>query len=179
MFGEPTALPGAPARRPPATVRFPQIAAVYTQPSPAPAANQPASFFRNVHCITRDPATGYIWVCDRGNDRVQVFTSTGAYVGQCYFAGRSLTGPSTQTSTTGLGSVWDLKFYPRRSYPHGAANEVVLLADGTNSIVREFQPIPDPGTGTTSNSGTIGSTYCPLVGEFGQGGRNAGVLPLA
>ena len=151
---------------------IPQLASVYSASSNTPAV--PTSYFRNVHCITRDPATGYVWVCDRGNDRIQVFTSTGAYVGQCYFAGRSLTGPPAQTTTTGPGSVWSLSFYPKRSFPHGAANEVVLLADGTNSIVREFYPIPDPGTGTTSNSGTTGSTYCPLVGEFGQGGRNAG-----
>ena len=130
------------------------LLATYTTPAYTPG--NPTTWFRNpVHCITRDPNTGYIWVCDRTNDRLQVFTPAGTYVGQCYVA----------TSTLGAGSVWDLKFWPKK----GGKNEVILSTDGTNQIVREFLPKPDPGIGTTS-----GAQYCPMTGQFGHAGRNAG-----
>jgi DNA-binding beta-propeller fold protein YncE len=117
-------------------------------------AGHPSYHFANpVHCVTKDPVTGYIWVCDRVNDRIQVFTPAGAYIGQCYFA----------QSTLGPGSTWDTKFYPRGS------NRVMLSADGTNNIVRAYLPIPSQTTGTTTPS-----SACPLVGGFGHNGRNAG-----
>jgi hypothetical protein len=134
---------------------IPPLAASYA-PVPPYTAGNPSSYFRNpVHCVTRDPNTGYIWVCDRVNDRAQVFTTAGKYVGQCYFA----------TSTLGPGSVWDMKFWPKR----GGKNEVILSTDGTNQIVREFLPKPDPSSGTTT-----GSQYCRVTGQFGHSGRNAG-----
>jgi hypothetical protein len=125
-----------------------------TYPAYTYSAGNPSYHFLNpVHCVTRDPYTGNVWVCDRVNDRVQVFTSAGAYVGQCYFA----------QATLGPGSTWDLKFYPRGS------NRLLLLTDGTNQVVRAFLPQPSATTGTTTPS-----SACPVVGGFGHNGRNAG-----
>jgi len=130
---------------PPLQATYP--ATTYTPGHPSPYFNNP------VHCITKDPVTGYIWVCDRVNDRLQVFKSTGAYVGQCYFA----------QATLGPGSVWDLKFWPR------GTNKVLMMTDGTNQVVREFLPQPSATSGLTTPI-----TACPLIGQFGHNGRNAG-----
>lgn len=137
--------------------------------SACPGNPNPSSYFRNpVHCINRDPNTGYIWACDRSNNRIQVFTPgkgtvgtagyvQATYVGQCYFA---------QATIGNSGSIWDIKFWPKK----GGKDEVAFAIDGSNEFVREFLPKPDPSSGTSSNQ----SKYCPLTGQFGHAGRNAG-----
>jgi len=137
--------------------------------SACPGHPNPSSYFRNpVHCINRDPNTGYIWACDRSNNRIQVFTPgkgtvgtsgyvQATYVGQCYFA---------QATIGNSGSIWDIKFWPKK----GGKDEVAFAIDGSNEFVREFLPKPDPSSGTSSNQ----SKYCPLTGQFGHAGRNAG-----
>jgi len=125
-----------------------------TYPSYTYSAGKPTFHFLNPnHCVTRDPHTGLIWVCDRVNDRLQVFTPSGAYVGQCYFL----------QGTLGPGSVWDLKFWPRGD------GDLIELTDGTNQLIRFFRPIPSRTTGTTTPV-----SACPIVGGFGHNGRNAG-----
>jgi hypothetical protein len=60
----------------------------------------PAQQFRNpVHCAepTHD---GLIYVCDRPNDRIQVFRTDGTFVQEAFIAPRTL----------GDGSVWDIAF---------------------------------------------------------------------
>jgi len=114
-----------------------------------------------IHCIAKDPNTGNIWACDRTNNRLQVFTSAGKYLGQCYFA---------QATLGNTGSVWDLKFYPKT----GGKNEEILAVDGSNNLVREILPNPDPSSGTTS-----GAQYCKQTGQFGHQGRNAGYFHWA
>jgi hypothetical protein len=131
---------------------IPPLAATY--PAYTYSAGAPTYHFLNpVHCVTVDPVTRYVWVCDRVNDRLQVFTSAGAYVGQCYFA----------QGTLGPGSMWDLKFYPR------GTDNVLLGTDGTNQVVYEFLPRPSRTSGQTTPS-----TACPITGIFGHNGRNAG-----
>ena len=73
----------------------------------------PAQQFRNpVHCaeLSND---GLVYVCDRANDRIQVFTPDGTFVKEAFVA----------KDTLGDGSVWDIAFskdpqqtyiYPRR-----------------------------------------------------------------
>jgi hypothetical protein len=80
----------------------------------------PAQQFRNpVHCadLSND---GYVYVCDRVNDRMQVFTKDGKFVKEQWYAKDSL----------GDGSVWDVAFSkdPQQKY--------VYLADGRNQKVR-------------------------------------------
>ena len=81
----------------------------------APAAKQ----FRTVHCavLSKD---GLVYVCDRVNDRVQVFRRDGTFVKEAVFE------PATLRS----GSVWDMALSrdPEETY--------IFMADGVNERVR-------------------------------------------
>jgi hypothetical protein len=79
----------------------------------------PALQFRNpVHCaeLSND---GFLYVCDRANDRIQVFKKDGTFVKEAFVA----------TRTLGDGSVWDIAFSkdPQQKY--------IFLADGSNEKV--------------------------------------------
>ena len=81
----------------------------------APLAQQ----FRNpVHCAepTND---GMVYVCDRPNDRIQVFQKNGKFVKEVRIA----------PATRGAGSVWDIAF------SKDAAQKYMYLADGKNERV--------------------------------------------
>jgi DNA-binding beta-propeller fold protein YncE len=80
----------------------------------------PAQQFRNpVHCadLSRD---GLVYVCDRQNNRLQVFTKEGKFVKEAFFAKNSLS----------EGAVWDVAFSkdPQQTY--------IFLADGRNMKIR-------------------------------------------
>jgi hypothetical protein len=81
----------------------------------APLAQQ---FRTPVHCAepTRD---GLVYVCDRPNDRIQVFRKDGSFVKEMRIAPRTL----------GDGSVWDIAFSrdPEQKY--------LFLADGKNERI--------------------------------------------
>jgi hypothetical protein len=91
--------------------------------TPLPAydpAAAPAQQYQNpVHCadLSRD---GFVYVCDRVGNRLQVFTKEGKFVKEAFFA----------KSTLGAGSVWDVAF------SHDPAQTYVYLADGLNMKVR-------------------------------------------
>jgi DNA-binding beta-propeller fold protein YncE len=79
----------------------------------------PAQQFRNpVHCaeLSKD---GLLYVCDRVNDRIQVFKKDGTFVKEIFIAKRTL----------GDGSVWDIAFSrdPQQKY--------IYLADGANEKI--------------------------------------------
>jgi DNA-binding beta-propeller fold protein YncE len=83
----------------------------------------PIKAFRNpVHCaeVSND---GFVYVCDRVNDRVQVFTKDGKFVKEKQFF------PDTRSD----GSVWDLAFsrdpQQRFMYMADGANEHVYIID--------------------------------------------------
>ena len=79
----------------------------------------PAPQFRNpVHCA--EPShDGLIYVCDRQNNRIQVFRADGGFVKEAFIAPRTL----------GDGAVWDIAFSrdPEQTY--------IYLADGKNMKV--------------------------------------------
>ncbi|MDQ8160803.1 MAG: hypothetical protein P3C10_14825 [Gemmatimonadota bacterium] len=81
----------------------------------APLAQQ----FRNpVHCA--EPSVdGLVYVCDRPNDRIQVFQKDGKFVKEVRVA----------PATRGDGSVWDIAF------SKDAAQKYLYLADGKNERV--------------------------------------------
>ena len=80
----------------------------------------PAQQFRNpVHCVERSN-DGLIYVCDRTNDRVQVFRPDGTFVKEAFFA----------KNTLGSGSAWDIAF------SRDPGQRFVFLADGQNNRVR-------------------------------------------
>ena len=79
----------------------------------------PAQQFRNpVHCaeLSND---GLLYVCDRVNDRIQVFRPDGTFVQEAFVA----------KQTRGSGSVWDVAFSPDE------AQSYIYLADGVNGKV--------------------------------------------
>ncbi len=83
----------------------------------------PAKQFRNpVHCaeLSNDD---FVYVCDRANDRIQVFQSDGRFVKEVFIA----------KETLGDGSVWDIAFSkdPKQQY--------LYLADGKNEKVYVLQ----------------------------------------
>lgn len=83
----------------------------------------PAQQFRNpVHCaeLSND---GLLYVCDRVNDRIQVFTPAGKFVKEQWVARRSLSD----------GSVWDIAF------SKDAQQKFIYLADGRNQKVYIIQ----------------------------------------
>jgi DNA-binding beta-propeller fold protein YncE len=79
----------------------------------------PAQQFRNpVHCA-EPTLDGFIYVCDRPNDRIQVFLPDGTFVQEAFVAPRTL----------GDGSVWDIAF------SRDPAQRYLYLADGKNMKV--------------------------------------------
>ena len=87
-----------------------------TNLGPFTPGEEPAQQFRNpVHCA--EPSTdGYVYVCDRVNNRLQVFHPDGTFVQELFVKPDSL----------GDGSVWDISF---SSDPE---QQFIYLADGTN-----------------------------------------------
>ena len=80
----------------------------------------PAQQFRNpVHCVERSN-DGLVYVCDRANDRLQVFGSDGTFVKEAFYA----------KNTRGAGSVWDIAF------SKDPEQKFLLLADGQNERIR-------------------------------------------
>lgn len=79
----------------------------------------PAEQFRNpVHCA-QPSVDGLIYVCDRGNDRIQVFERDGTFVKERFIA----------PETLGAGSVWDIAFSTDE------AQRFLYLVDGQNHRV--------------------------------------------
>jgi hypothetical protein len=78
----------------------------------------PAPQFRIVHAV-RISRDNLVYVCDRTNDRLQVFRKDGTFVKEAFVAKQTL----------GSGSVWDLSFSidPAQTY--------VIINDGTNQQI--------------------------------------------
>ena len=88
-------------------------------PVPAYDPNAPPSrHVSNVHCVSvsRD---GFVYVCDRANDRVQVFRKDGTFVKEAFF----------EKQTLRSGSVWDIAF------SRDAQQTYLYLANGVNQKI--------------------------------------------
>jgi DNA-binding beta-propeller fold protein YncE len=82
----------------------------------APLAQQ----FRNpVHCADLS-SDGLVYVCDRVNDRMQVFTKDGKFVKEQQY----------QKDSLGDGSVWDVAF------SKDAQQKYIFMSDGRNAKIR-------------------------------------------
>lgn len=80
----------------------------------------PAQQFRNpVHCVERS-VDNLVYVCDRANDRLQVFRPDGSFVKEGFFA----------KDTLAAGSVWDIAF------SKDPEQRFIFMADGQNEKVR-------------------------------------------
>jgi hypothetical protein len=78
----------------------------------------PQQFANPVHAV-RISNDGLVYVCDRSNDRIQVFQKDGKFVQEGFIA----------RETLGNGSAWDIDFSadPQQAY--------IYLTDGTNQCV--------------------------------------------
>ena len=101
---------GAYGKPPPATIK---------PPAYDPNAPLSPNFNAIVHCV-KIASDGLVYVCDRVNDRVQVFRKDGSFVREWVHL----------KETRGGGSTWDIGFWPDRE------QSVILLADGENNEVR-------------------------------------------
>ena len=87
--------------------------------APYAPTDAPDKQFRSpVHCV-RLSADGLVYVCDRHNDRIQVFTKQGKFVSEF----------SLRPATLGNGSTWTLAF------SRDAKQKYLLVPDGENSVV--------------------------------------------
>ena len=108
-----------------------------------------------LHCV-HFAVDGLVYVCERGSDRVQVFTKQGKFVSSFFVhpstpsRGAECGGPGSQLYGM-CGTVYNLTF------SHDAAEKYVFLADGTNDKIW----IHDRKTGAP-------------VGSIGDNGRMAG-----
>ena len=84
-----------------------------------PAKPVALQFGNPVHCVRIDK-DGLVYVCDRTNDRVQIFRKDGTFVSEYFY----------ETATRGTGSVYDLVFSP------DAAQKFIYMIDGMNGEVR-------------------------------------------
>src|SRR3979490_3089783 len=89
------------------------------QPKYDPAAPVSQQFGNPVHCakVSKD---GFVYVCDRTNNRIQVFKKDGTYVTEWFY----------EKSTLGNGAVWDLNFWP------DAGQTYLPNIDGQNNQMR-------------------------------------------
>jgi hypothetical protein len=86
-----------------------------------PAAPVAKQFRTPVHCAEMSN-DGFVYVCDRPNDRLQIFTREGKFVKEVFVA----------KETRADGSVWDVAFSkdPQQTW--------LYMADGVNEHVRVF-----------------------------------------
>ncbi len=78
----------------------------------------PSKHFRTVSCV-KIAKDGLVYVCDRRNDRIQVFQKNGTFVKEAFVS----------KSTLGEGSVWDIAF------SRDPAQQFLFVADGQDQRV--------------------------------------------
>jgi DNA-binding beta-propeller fold protein YncE len=102
------------------------------KPSQYDPGGLPPPQFRIVHAV-RIARDGLVYVCDRTNDRVQVFRKDGSFVREAFVARQTL----------GSGSVWDIAFSPDPEQrflivPDGTNQQVWILLRDTLAVVSAF-----------------------------------------
>ena len=92
----------------------------------------PSKQFNTVHCaiVSND---GFVYVCDRVNDRIQVFRKDGTFVKEAFID------PNTYRS----GSVWDLTFSrdPQQAYlyaANGVDEKINIVLRSTLEVLTSF-----------------------------------------
>jgi hypothetical protein len=87
--------------------------------APYNPADPPSPLFRNpVHCV-HESRDGFVYVCDRVNNRIQVFTKDGKFVKEIF----------VRKETIGMGSAYDLVF------SHDEGQKYLLVADGEDNVI--------------------------------------------
>jgi len=101
-----------------------------------PAAPPDQQFRNPVHCvhISRD---GLVYVCDRVNDRMQVFTKQGKFVKEF----------TVRPETLGIGSVWQFAFSTDEQ------QKFLLVADGEDNVIWTLRREDGAVVGQTGHNG--------------------------
>jgi DNA-binding beta-propeller fold protein YncE len=94
------------------------------------------NFGNPVHCV-KIAEDGLVYVCDRINDRIQVFHKDGSFVREFTYL----------KNTLGAGSTWDLALWPDREQIY------LLNADGTNNQIRILRRSDGAIVGSFGRSG--------------------------
>jgi DNA-binding beta-propeller fold protein YncE len=102
------------------------------KPSQYDPKGPPPPQFRIVHAV-RISHDGLVYVCDRTNDRIQVFRKDGTFVQEAFIA----------KDTFGSGSVWDIGFStdPQQTYlivPDGTNQQIYVVRRTTLEVVSTF-----------------------------------------
>lgn len=97
-----------------------------------PTAAQLQHFGNPVHCA-RVSKDGFVYVCDRLNNRIQVFKKDGAFVKEF----------TVEPKTAGNGSVWDIALSrdPQQRYllmADGRNNQVLTLSRETGAVLSQL-----------------------------------------
>ena len=113
-------------------------------------------FGNPVHCIglSRD---GLVYVCDRTNNRVQVFNKDGTFIRQYVF----------DRDTKGPGSAWGLAFSPLDK-----KENYFVLIDGTNNVLETVRVRDGAVVGSFGGAGReTGQFHWVHVGKFDSRGN--------
>jgi DNA-binding beta-propeller fold protein YncE len=107
-----------------------------------PAAPVSQQFGNPVHCakVSKD---GFVYVCDRTNNRIQVFKKDGSFVTEWFY----------DKATLGNGAVWDLNFWP------DAKQSYLLNIDGENNVLRILNRSDGKLVGTVGRSGRYAGQF--------------------
>jgi DNA-binding beta-propeller fold protein YncE len=102
------------------------------RPSQYDPKGPPPPQFRIVHAV-RISNDGLVYVCDRTNDRIQVFRKDGTFVQEAFIA----------KETFGSGSVWDIGFStdPAQTFlivPDGTNQQIYVVLRKTLEVVHTF-----------------------------------------
>ena len=104
------------------------------QPPYDPKAPVSQQFGNPVHCV-KIANDGLVYVCDRTNNRIQVFKKDGTFVKEWFY----------EKNTLANGAVWDVVIWPdpKQTYllsADGANNEIRVLKRDDGSVVGSFRP---------------------------------------
>jgi DNA-binding beta-propeller fold protein YncE len=101
-----------------------------------PSASVQAQFGNPVHCV-KVAIDGLVYVCDRSQNRIQVFKKDGSFVKEWFY----------EKNSRGNGAVFDLALWP------DAKQTWLLNADGTNNEIRVLDRADGKVVGSFGHAG--------------------------
>jgi len=108
-----------------------------TDPGPYdPSAAVDKQFRTPLHCVHL-ASDGLVYVCDRVNDRIQVFTKEGKFLKEFFL----------RKETLGNGSTYDLAF------SRDPSQNFLLVADGENNVIWTLRRSDGAVLGSTGHAG--------------------------